>query len=162
MINPPWGKPQFKNVHHAVEVDWPLNGLVLVCGGRDYENNKLVEQSLRQLYVAGLSWPYVMHGACPTGADLFADNWAGDNGYPRLRVNAEWNRYGKAAGPYRNKEMQVLLSRSFVETDVRPLAIAFDGGRGTYDMVTKAQEVGAILWFPDINPEAPIEWWDGV
>lgn len=151
-----------RNIHHAAEVDWSLNCLVLVCGGRDYQNEQLVHQSLSRLIAPGLTSVYLMHGGCPTGADLFANNWASENNYRRLRVCAEWNRYGKAAGPYRNTEMQILLNRSFVETQARPLVIAFDGGRGTYDMVSKARETNAILWFPDVNPDVPVEWWDGV
>ena len=46
---------------------------------------------------------------------------------------ADWDKYGKAAGPIRNQEM----------LDQEPnIVIAFPGGKGTADMVKRAKVVG--------------------
>ena len=54
---------------------------VLVCGGRDFHDKTLVWRTLDE--VAGVSeaeplgWGVtIIHGACPTGADMWADGWA--------------------------------------------------------------------------------------
>lgn len=46
---------------------------------------------------------------------------------------ADWGRYGKAAGPIRNQEM--------LESGI-DLVIALPGGRGTADMVRRAEGAG--------------------
>lgn len=78
----------------------------------------------------------VIHGGA-TGADTWADQWAKESGievddYPIHRD--EWKRHGPAMGPIRNQMMI---------TDARPeLVVAFPGGRGTADMVRKAEKAG--------------------
>jgi len=50
----------------------------------------------------------IVHGACPTGADKMADDFAK---YHDLSIDphpADWNRLGRAAGPLRNAEMVAL------------------------------------------------------
>jgi hypothetical protein len=49
----------------------------------------------------------VMHGACRSGGDLFADEWARDHG-PRVRpraYEADWKGLGRRGGPVRNEWM---------------------------------------------------------
>lgn len=49
----------------------------------------------------------VVHGDCPTGADVLADRWARRR-EPDVTVEphpADWKIYGKAAGPRRNAHM---------------------------------------------------------
>lgn len=59
-------------------------------------------------------------------------HWVKYVGYP-----AEWEAHGKAAGPIRNAHML---------SDFKPdLVVAFPGGRGTADMVKKAQDAGVTV-----------------
>ena len=44
-------------------------------------------------------------GDCPTGADPLALAWAEDNAYAWQQYKADWDTRGKAAGPFRNREM---------------------------------------------------------
>jgi hypothetical protein len=47
---------------------------------------------------------------------------------------ADWEKYGKAAGPIRNQQILV---------EGKPdLVVAFQGGRGTANMVSRAQQAG--------------------
>jgi hypothetical protein len=47
---------------------------------------------------------------------------------------AQWDRYGEAAGPIRNAWM--------LEFGKPDLVVAFPGGRGTADMISKARKAG--------------------
>lgn len=76
----------------------------------------------------------IIHGACPTGADRWADEWAVVNWTGLEEYPADWNTYGRAAGPIRNKQML---------TEGKPdIVFAFKGGRGTANMIKLAKEAG--------------------
>lgn len=47
----------------------------------------------------------LIHGACPTGADALADEYARATGMHIIRRPADWDRYGKRAGFLRNAEL---------------------------------------------------------
>lgn len=101
---------------------------ILVCGGRDtgdFEIPVFIEK-LHSLK------PTVIISGEATGFDALAKNYAevfkvSYEGYP-----ADWDTYGKAAGPIRNKTML---------TKGRPdLVVAFPGGKGTANMIKQAKE----------------------
>jgi len=59
----------------------------------------------------------IVHGACPTGADAIADDWAIGNFLVPERHPADWAKHGRAAGPIRNREMVGLgadISTAFI------------------------------------------------
>jgi len=102
---------------------------VIVCGGRGYDNEKRVYEVLSSLKEIRHLW----HGNA-SGADALADQWAREQ--PNVSVHpvpAQWKKYGKRAGPMRN---QAMLGQS------PDLVIAFKGGRGTADMVKRAENAG--------------------
>lgn len=71
------------------------------------------------------------------GADLLGRCWARMHGMKPITVPADWKRYGRAAGPIRNKRML---------TDFKPdLVVAFPGGRGTADMIRQAEAAGVAV-----------------
>ncbi len=47
----------------------------------------------------------IVHGACPTGADAHADEWATFRGRQVERHPANWTELGRAAGPRRNQHI---------------------------------------------------------
>jgi hypothetical protein len=105
---------------------------VLVCGGRDYADRARVWAELDRLN-AERPIDCLVHGDA-SGADRLAADWATHNCPSRWAFPAEWNRYGKRAGPLRNARML---------QDAKPdLVVAFPGGRGTADMVKRARESG--------------------
>lgn len=99
---------------------------ILVTGGRDYTDRTAVTRALRHL------GEHYIHGARPgeivlvhgdaTGADQLAADEAQRLGWRTEAHPADWDAYGKAAGPRRNAEM-VRLGASYL--------VAFPGGHGT-------------------------------
>lgn len=113
-------------------------GVVIVCGGRDYTDTIAIRRALFALIDAGFVTA-IRHGACPTGADYRADEAAQLAHVPREPMPADWSQ-GKKAGPLRN---QAMIDRGGVS-----LLVAFPGGRGTEDMVRRAEAAGIPVWHP--------------
>lgn len=51
------------------------------------------------------------------GADRLGEKWAIANGIPIKEIPADWNRYGNAAGPMRNKVMAEYADAAIVVWD---------------------------------------------
>lgn len=93
----------------------PVHGLlrVLVTGSRAWPYPALLHAVLMdtwhdatQLHGPGTRL-LIVHGACPTGADIQADQWAAHHGHPREPHEADWSR-GHVGGPERNAHMASL------------------------------------------------------
>jgi hypothetical protein len=106
---------------------------VLVCGGRDYGGKPIEVLKLCSVLDE-------IHGATPItvlihgdarGADRLAATWARRSGVSVESYQAEWNKYGKAAGHIRNVRM--------LEKGKPELVVAFPGGTGTEDMCEVAK-----------------------
>ena len=113
--------------------------IILVCGGRDYDNRMELYGALDALNfqqpILGL-----IHGGAK-GADSLAGDWMRDkinDGHKDCWMAvypAQWDLHGKAAGPVRNQQM--LDQNPGIE-----LVVAFPGGTGTADMVKRATAKG--------------------
>lgn len=108
---------------------------VIVCGGRDFDNQQLVNETLDRIH-AERPIKHLWHGNA-RGADTCAHYWCYRPGknkpVPCHAVPADWKKHGKAAGPKRN---QAMLGQGI------DLVVAFPGGRGTADMVRRAKKAG--------------------
>lgn len=88
----------------------------------------------------------LIHGGAP-GVDSFAAQWARANQIdqdPHRVSNEEWIRYGNYAGLRRNGAM--------LEASKPDVVMAFEGGRGTTDMVVRATRGGypvCATWLDD-------------
>lgn len=103
----------------------------VVCGGRNYQDADTVHNELDRF--PGLE--LIINGGC-SGADALATNYAFNRGIGRHIVDADWEKYGRAAGPIRNRAM----------LDLDPdIVIAFPGGRGTANMIKAAIEAGYVV-----------------
>ena len=104
---------------------------VLVCGGRNFKDEAAVFQTLDQ--IGGVA--HLIEGGAK-GADTLARLWANRNlGPDQLTTfEAEWRVHGKAAGAIRNQRM--------LDEGKPDLVVAFPGGRGTADMVRRAERAG--------------------
>lgn len=104
---------------------------VLVCGGRGFSGKAGREKMHGEL--SALSPTEIIQGGA-TGADHMARMWAKRMHIPCRTFDAEWDKYGLAAGPLRNQQM--------LEEGNPDLVLAFPGGAGTRDMVERAEAAG--------------------
>jgi predicted Rossmann-fold nucleotide-binding protein len=111
---------------------------ILVCGGRDYKNVSAVHRALAALHAKKTIALIIEGGA--RGADRLAREWAAENGIAVQTFEAEWDRFGRRAGPLRNKRM--------LEDGKPDGVVAFPGGDGTADMINQAEACGLKVWRP--------------
>jgi hypothetical protein len=108
--------------------------MVLVCGGRDFKDFVYVSKVLSNCLPHRPT--HILTGGC-RGADKLAQQWAELAEIPFSTYAADWDAYGKAAGPKRNQAML---------DDCQPdLVVAFPGGKGTADMVRRAHAEGVAV-----------------
>lgn len=102
---------------------------VLVCGGRDYTDRNHVFATLNDFHREhGITT--IINGG-QKGADRLASSWANLRLIECRTFLANWAKYGRAAGPLRNKEM--------LKEGKPDIVIAFPGNEGTADMVERAR-----------------------
>lgn len=115
--------------------------ILLVTGGRYYSNRDAVFSALDRAH-AKRAITLLVHGGA-TGADALANEWAVARGIPHRAYSVtkfEWMRYGSAAGPIRNGRM--------LEEAKPDGVVAFPGGKGTADMIRRAEAAGLPIWRP--------------
>lgn len=100
---------------------------VLVCGGRDYKDRERMFQILDALSDVDC----IIEGGA-RGADSLAGEWADARSVALEVYPADWNVHGKSAGHIRNQQM--------LDEGKPDLVIAFPGGRGTANMVLRAEQ----------------------
>jgi hypothetical protein len=110
--------------------------VVLVCGSRFYADYDKVVDYLKSIEVSQL-----LAGGC-RGADTLAVRAARALGYPFLEFPADWQKFGKAAGPIRNQRM--------LDEGKPDLVVAFhenlSQSKGTSDMIRRAIKKGLPVW----------------
>lgn len=103
---------------------------VLVCGGRDFYDWRLLEQTLYEIFKGEIENTILEGGS--SGADSLARQYAIYNNLLFEEYPADWKKLGYQAGFIRNKYM--------LEKGKPDLVVAFPGGKGTAHMVKIAKE----------------------
>ena len=125
---------------------------ILVCGSRTFSQRTAIWNTIDK-YLDGIEKNecIIIQGGAK-GADLIAKEYCLDNGIKCVTVEAEWDKYGMAAGPIRNQKM----------LDMKPdLILAFSDkslnkSKGTRDMVARALKENIELEVVyEINPSYP-------
>ncbi|MDB2496377.1 SLOG family protein [Verrucomicrobiales bacterium] len=102
----------------------------IIAGGRDYQPT---EDDLARLN--DLPIREVVSGGS-TGVDQAGEEWAGNRGIPVKKFPADWKRYGRGAGPRRNREM----------AEYADALVLLPGGRGTAAMRSEAVKAGIRIY----------------
>jgi hypothetical protein len=109
---------------------------VLVCGDRNWTDQDLVDSTLDTIH-AETPISCIIEGEA-RGADKAGRSWAERRGVSFMPFPANWAKFGKAAGPIRNRQQ-------FKEGEP-DLGVAFhddlEHSRGTKDMVGVLEAAG--------------------
>lgn len=100
---------------------------IIVTGGRNYSDVETIFTVLMD------STPTEIIQGGASGADYFAREYARIENIPCKTYEAEWAKYGRKAGPLRNKRMLI--------ENLDATLIAFPGGQGTSGCVKIAREL---------------------
>lgn len=127
----------------ALGVALLTNETWLVCGGRDFSDQRMFDIIMSHLVGQRGCPSKLVHGAA-NGADSLADAWGKRLAIEVVACPADWNKHGKAAGPIRNEDMLI---------DHKPkLVVAFPGGKGTADMVARANNRRGAIDVIEVKP----------
>lgn len=107
---------------------------VLVCGGRNYNDEAYVFKYLDFVHENANGPISVIINGGAMGADELSSKWSVSRNKQLWVYKADWKKHGKAAGPIRNQQM--------IDDGKPDFVIAFPGGKGTADMVRRARAAG--------------------
>lgn len=113
-----------------------------IAGSRDFSNVSLFRSTIRK-YLSDIEDEIeIISGGC-SGADTMGEWFAEDNNLKLTVFEADWNKYGRAAGPIRNEQM----AKYAAEAD-RGILIAFPIGKspGTRNMIKLANQYGLEVY----------------
>ncbi len=101
---------------------------VVIAGCRDYNNyneaKDFIDLCLVNIYREN---DIVIVSGCASGADAIGERYANENGFKVERYPADWNKYGRSAGPRRNKQMAEICDYAICFWDAK--------SRGTKSMI---------------------------
>lgn len=127
---------------------------VIACGSRDWTDAAMLRGTLAAIHaeLAEDDWMLLIEGRAP-GADRMAGKWADEMLRERVghaKFAADWTRYGKAAGPLRNRAMlaHLLAFRDEHHADIEVVAFSDSTSNpksGTRDMMKIAKAAGVRI-----------------
>ncbi len=111
---------------------------VIIAGSRNFTDQKIVDRVITD---SGFEISQVVSGGA-RGVDTCGEYWAEDNGVDIEVFSADWQKYGRAAGPIRNKQMA-----NYAEA----LIAIYDSSKskGTANMIKQAKEQGLRYYLVD-------------
>jgi YspA, cpYpsA-related SLOG family len=126
--------------------------IIAVTGWRHHADRDFIRGQL-----GGWLGPYPLHVRVgdASGTDAIVASWCQDNGISHKVFRADWDRFGKHAGPMRNRDM--LAGKEDYFTGPTQLLLAFpryDGehilvpGSGTWGCVIEAFQRGIRVEIP--------------
>jgi hypothetical protein len=106
---------------------------VIVAGDRTFTDYEFVRDTLDKL---DLPVTEIVSG-CARGVDTLGERYAEEREIPVRQFPAEWDKYGKAAGPIRNKQM--------AEYGDSLVAFLKPTSKGTKNMIETAHKLGLTV-----------------
>ena len=107
---------------------------LIIAGGRDFNDYRLLEKSVneyRYKNTDNLDTDIQIISGGANGADRLGERYAEENNLALKIFSADWNKWGKSAGPRRNTEMA-----EYADT----LMAFYDGkSKGTSNMILTAK-----------------------
>lgn len=111
---------------------------ILVCGGRHFDDYDLLENTINDVITeSGCEDIEIVSGHC-VGADRLGELYAEKHNAQVKIFPAEWEKYGKRAGPMRNKPMVDYISGFENKIVVAFVSVNTKGTRNTITLAQKA------------------------
>ena len=84
----------------------PKNYKLVVAGCRDFHDYSVASSEIhKHLQKLDADYSVIIVSGCAEGADKLGERYAAEHNLPIDRFPAEWDTYGKYAGPRRNAQM---------------------------------------------------------
>ena len=123
---------------------------VTVAGPRDYRNKEFVDKMLEEILSDILAKEvlpiHIVEGGA-YGVDALAKLYALQNELPYTEVKADWDKYGRSAGPRRNQKMAEMSDYCIV---------FFKGSRGSASMIAEALKKNVPVYVVSISENVGI------
>lgn len=115
----------------------------IIAGSRDIHDPEILEYAITAMRADPDGWTIteILSGGAP-GVDKLGETWADEHQIPYTVYPADWNRYGRSAGPMRNCVMAA---------NADALIAIWDGeSRGTKHMIETARRNGlrVVVYYP--------------
>jgi hypothetical protein len=108
---------------------------VIIAGGRDFNDFELLKDKC-DIYLSQQSNVEIVSGTA-NGADKLGERYAKESNLKLTKFPADWDLYGRGAGPIRNKEMA-----DYADS----LVVFWDGkSKGTENMIAEARKRGLSI-----------------
>jgi len=110
---------------------------VIIAGGRDICDQEkvfaLIDKTILRWREQGLPEISEIVSGTATGVDTLGEQYANEHNIPIKRFPADWETYGKGAGPIRNRQMADYADRLIV--------IMHEDSRGSRNMFETMQKL---------------------
>lgn len=125
---------------------------LIVAGTRSFNDYELLRSILLTLFMKRRCWTIdwneeIVSGGAP-GADTLAVRYATEADIPFKIFPADWEKYGRSAGPRRNRQMAEYADA---------VIVFWDGeSRGTQNMIQQMRELGKpveVVIYPKENSD---------
>ncbi|SRR6266576_3588857 len=113
----------------------------IIAGSRTITNINILQEALKEI-----DWK-ITEIVCgkAKGVDYLGEVYARDFGIPIKYFPANWNLYGKSAGPIRNKQMAEYADAAI---------IIWDGiSKGSLNMIKTAEKLGLKIYIKNLLKE---------
>lgn len=117
---------------------------IAVVGCKSFENFKWIKAVLDTYEPE----PFILVSGGAKGVDTLGEEYAKVRGLETIVFPAQWKRYGKAAGPIRNKQIVDASDRMYAFWDCK--------SSGTRNSIGLAKKKGIPLFIIDIRNATPV------
>lgn len=115
---------------------------VIIAGSRDITDVNLVSPLIKQgLLALQITGPLEIVSGCAKGVDSIGELIAMKHDVPIKRFPADWDKYKKAAGPIRNKQMAEYADAAIV---------IHNGSRGSLNMIEKMKKLNKPVFVKEV------------
>lgn len=115
---------------------------VAIVGYRKFKDYQSFEKSVNEIFTCNDISPYEIVSGGAEGADTLAEIYANEYCIPLTIFRAEWNKYGRSAGPKRNK---LIVDRADVI-----IAFLSNESKGTVSTINLAKNANKRVFVIDV------------